>query len=143
MAEVSRSALVMYSCQQMFELVNDFTRYPEFLPNCADAKGEYRSDNELDGSLLVKKAGVSKWFTTRNHLIPYQTINIQLVDGPFKYLTGAWHFTELDESACKVELKLEFEFSSKVIELAFGKVFNQIATNMVTAFSKRAKQIYG
>ncbi|EME0905791.1 ubiquinone-binding protein, partial [Vibrio parahaemolyticus] len=65
-----------------------------------------------------------------------------LVDGPFKTLRGGWVFTALDEQACKVELKLEFEFSSKMIEMAFGKIFNELTSNMVNAFTKRAKQVY-
>ena len=67
---------------------------------------------------------------------------MNLVDGPFKTLKGGWFFTLLDDKACKVELKLEFEFSSKMIEMAFGKVFNELTNNMVNAFTKRAKQVY-
>lgn len=143
MAQISRSALVMYSCQQMFDLVNNVDAYPEFIPNCADAKTEQVADDEVKGSLLIAKAGVNKWFTTHNRLVSEQEIDMQLVNGPFKYLTGKWLFTKLDESACKVELKLDFEFSSKIVEMAFGKIFNQVATSMVTAFSQRAKQVYG
>jgi len=65
-----------------------------------------------------------------------------LVDGPFKTLRGGWIFTALDEQACKVELKLEFEFSSRMIEMAFGKIFNELTSNMVNAFTNRAKQVY-
>lgn len=68
---------------------------------------------------------------------------MQLVDGPFKSLQGYWEFTPLDEQACKVSLKLEFEFASKLIEMAFGKVFNEVAKNMVVAFTQRAKAVYG
>ncbi len=63
--------------------------------------------------------------------------------GLFKTLRGGWFFTPLDEAACKVELRLEFEFSSKMIELAFGKIFNELTSNMVNAFTRRAKQVYG
>ena len=143
MAHISRSALVMYSCQQMFDLVNNISAYPEFIPNCADARCQVLSEHELEGSLLINKAGISKWFTTKNELISDNQINMQLVNGPFKHLTGKWLFTKLDESACKVELKLDFEFSSKMIEMAFGKIFNQVTANMVTAFTQRAKQVYG
>mgnify|MGYP000152971463 CR=1 FL=1 len=143
MAQISRSALVMYSCQQMFDLVNDIPAYPEFIPNCADAKCQALSAQELQGSLLINKAGISKWFTTRNRLVSAQEIDMHLVNGPFKHLTGQWRFTPLDDSACKVELNLDFEFSSKVIEMAFGKIFNQVCANMVSAFTQRAKQIYG
>jgi len=143
MAHISRSALVMYSCQQMFDLVNNISAYPEFIPNCADARCKVLSEDELEGSLLINKAGISKWFTTKNQLVSDNQINMQLVNGPFKHLSGKWLFTKLDESACKVELNLDFEFSSKMIEMAFGKIFNQVTANMVNAFTQRAKQVYG
>ncbi len=143
MAKLVRNALVMYSCKQMFDLVNDIESYPEFIPNCADAKQKWLAEDKLEGSLLINKAGLSKWFTTENHLVSGHLINMRLLNGPFKHLHGHWRFTELDESACKVELELEFEFSSKMVELAFGKVFNHVTKSMVTAFTQRAKQIYG
>ncbi len=142
MANISRSALVMYSCEQMYNLVSDIQSYPEFIPNCADAKRIEVSDNIVEGSLLISSVGISKWFTTKNELSPNQQITMQLVNGPFKHLTGVWTFKALDQSACKVELNLDFEFSSKMIELAFGGIFNSLVTNMVSAFTQRAKQIY-
>lgn len=142
MARLSKSALVMYSVDQMYQLVNDINAYPEFIPNCADAQKKQLSDSVIEGSLLINKAGISKWFTTENTLTSNQRIDMKLVNGPFKFLHGYWLFTSLDDSACKVELNLEFEFSSKMIELAFGKVFNHVASNMVMAFTQRAKIVY-
>ena len=142
MPKLSRSALVMYSCDQMYNLVNDIESYPQFIPNCADATCKVLSSTELEGSLLINKAGISKWFTTKNELVSNRVINMTLVNGPFKYLTGSWTFTELDSNACKVELELDFEFSSKMIELAFGKIFTHVTASMVTAFTQRAKQVY-
>ena len=66
---------------------------------------------------------------------------MQLINGTFKHLTGVWKFIELDQCACKVELELDLEFSSKMIELAFGGIFNNVVANMVSAFTQRAKQI--
>lgn len=133
----------MYSSQEMFNLVNDINAYPEFLPNCSDAKIISQEEDKMTASLEISKAGLKKWFTTENTMIDEHTVALQLVDGPFKALHGRWHFKMLDEQACKVELKLEFEFASKLIELAFGKIFNEVAKNMVNAFSKRAKEVYG
>jgi ribosome-associated toxin RatA of RatAB toxin-antitoxin module len=97
----------------------------------------------MTASLEISKAGIKKWFTTENTLIDEQTVMLRLVDGPFKTLQGRWHFQQLDTHACKVNLQLEFEFSSKLIELAFGKIFNDVAKNMVSAFTQRAKTVYG
>ncbi len=142
MKQVSRSALVSFSAEQMFDLVNDVARYPEFLPGCSGSRVIESSNTGMVASVDVSKAGISKTFTTTNELIPSKAILMNLVDGPFKTLRGGWFFTALDDRACKVELKLEFEFSSKMIEMAFGKVFNELTNNMVNAFTKRAKQVY-
>lgn len=142
MKQVSRSALVSFSAQQMFDLVNDVVSYPEFLPGCSGSKVIESSQSAMVASVDVSKAGISKTFTTSNQLVAGEAILMSLVDGPFKTLKGGWFFTALDEKACKVELKLEFEFSSKMVELAFGKVFSELTNNMVNAFTQRAKQVY-
>ncbi|WP_099609646.1 SRPBCC family protein [Vibrio coralliilyticus] len=142
MKQVSRSALVSFSAEQMFKLVNDVASYPEFLPGCSGSRVIESSGSAMVASVDVSKAGISKTFTTSNELVSGEAILINLVDGPFKTLKGGWFFTALDDKACKVELKLEFEFSSKMIEMAFGKVFNELTSNMVNAFTQRAKQVY-
>ncbi len=142
MPQVNRSALVSFSAEQMFELVNDVARYPEFLPGCAATEIHETAPQSMKASVEVSKAGIKKTFTTHNQLEHGQTILMELVDGPFKLLKGGWHFTPLDETACKVELKLDFEFSSKMVEMAFGRVFNELANNMVSAFTQRAKVVY-
>ncbi|WP_394250654.1 SRPBCC family protein [Vibrio profundi] len=142
MPKVTRSALVSFSADQMFDLVNDVARYPEFLPGCSGSRVIESSDTAMVASVDVSKAGISKTFTTSNDLTQGAKIMMELVDGPFKKLQGGWHFTPLDEQACKVELKLEFEFSSRMIEMAFGKIFNELTGNMVSAFTQRAKQVY-
>ncbi|TMP79827.1 ubiquinone-binding protein [Pseudoalteromonas phenolica] len=142
MPQIEKSALVMYSSQEMFDLVNNVNAYPAFLPNCSDAKIISENENTMTASLEISKAGLKKWFTTNNRLAGNK-VEMQLVDGPFKSLHGYWEFTPLDEQACKVSLKLEFEFASKLIEMAFGKVFNEVAKNMVVAFTQRAKTVYG
>ncbi|MBB1330314.1 type II toxin-antitoxin system RatA family toxin [Pseudoalteromonas sp. SR43-7] len=143
MPQIEKSALVMYSTKEMFDLVNDVEAYSQFLPNCSDSKIVSQHDNNMTASLEISKAGIKKWFTTENTFVDEQTVLLSLVDGPFKMLKGRWHFQELDAKACKVHLQLEFEFSNKLIELAFGKIFNDVAKNMVSAFTQRAKQVYG
>ncbi len=142
MPQVSRTALVPFSAKQMFELVNDVASYPSFLPGCSGSRIIENTDSNMVASVNVSKAGISKTFTTANQLEYGRKILMQLVDGPFKHLYGGWEFTPLDEAACKVELKLEFEFSSKLVEMAFGKAFKELTSNMVNAFTQRAKQVY-
>lgn len=142
MPTVNRSALVPYSAQKMYDLVNDVLAYPQFLPGCSESRIDEQGENTMIASLKVSKAGVQQWFTTKNQLKTGKHILMELKDGPFSKLFGGWVFTELDEHACKIELNLEFEFSNRVIELAFGKVFSNIANNMVKAFTERAKDVY-
>lgn len=142
MPHISRNALVAFSAESMFDLVNDVESYPQFLPGCAETRILSQTDQNMKASLLIAKAGVRQWFTTENDLSRGQHIKMRLIDGPFTHLRGGWSFTALAEDACKIELNLDFEFSSKLAELAFGKVFNSIASNMVKSFTERAKEVY-
>lgn len=142
MPQVVRSALVHYSAEAMYQLVNDVKHYPEFLPGCAETKIISESEQQMRASVLIAKSGISQWFTTDNTLEVGKSIDMQLVDGPFSQLTGGWIFTALADDACKVELNLQFEFSSRIVEMAFGKVFSAIASKMVDAFVQRAGEVY-
>ncbi|MFQ3176271.1 MAG: ribosome-associated toxin RatA of RatAB toxin-antitoxin module [Psychromonas sp.] len=143
MAQVSRSALLMYSAEEMYQLVNDVNAYPEFLPGCVDANILTNNNNVMRASVEVSKAGIRQTFTTENILVNGQSILMNLVDGPFKHLKGGWTFSKLDEQACKINLDLEFEFNSSLAELAFGRIFNELVGSMVKSFSSRAKVVYG
>ncbi|MGF1805833.1 SRPBCC family protein [Aliivibrio sifiae] len=142
MPQVSRSALVPFSAKQMYDLVNDVASYPQFLPGCSGSQIIEQTEGSMIASVDVAKAGIKKTFTTKNTLVDSEVIGMNLVDGPFKSLTGGWHFIALDETACKVELKLEFEFSNALVAMAFGKVFQELTNNMVNSFTQRAKQVY-
>lgn len=89
MPQISRSALVPFSAEQMYQLVNDVHSYPDFLPGCTGSRVINASNNEMTAAVDVAKAGISKTFTTRNTLLDNQSINMQLVDGPFRKLMGA------------------------------------------------------
>jgi len=143
MAQVSRSALLMYSANEMYQLVNDVNAYPDFLPGCKETTVLLEQLDLMKASIKVSKAGISQTFVTENTLVPGKSITMSLIDGPFKQLSGGWTFTELDEQACKVNLDLEFEFSSSIIELAFGRIFHELIGSMVKSFSDRAKSVYG
>ncbi|GLX84795.1 ubiquinone-binding protein [Thalassotalea loyana] len=142
MPKVNRSALVMFSAEQMYNLINDVLSYPQFVPDCADSKLLEQTDDSMTASLMISKGGIKKWFTTQNTLTKNEVVKLELVDGPFTNLVGYWRLEKLTEDACKVSLDLEYEFSSKVMDIAFGKIFNHITNNMVHAFTKRAKEVY-
>lgn len=142
MANVARSALVAHSAELMFDLVNDVLAYPKFIPGCAQTKILEKGEEAMRASVQISKAGVVQWFTTQNQMKRGEYIQMELVEGPFTHLTGGWTFTCLAENACKIEFNLDFVFASKLAEVAFGKVFNNIANNMVKAFTDRAKEVY-
>lgn len=143
MTEVNKSALVSYDASEMFDIVNDIESYPAFLPWCGSAKVSFRSDDEVQASIEISHSGIHKTFTTRNRLQKNKMIEMRLVDGPFKQLEGFWQFKNLGNQGCKVSLDLEYEFSSKLLEMVVGPVFNQIANSLVDAFCKRADQLHG
>ncbi|WP_210395901.1 type II toxin-antitoxin system RatA family toxin [Motiliproteus sediminis] len=143
MTQVDRSALVLHSARQMFDLVNDVKSYPGFLPWCSGAEIISAGEEEMVAKLKVAKAGFKYSFTTRNRLEAPDRIHMELVEGPFSSLAGYWTFTPLSEDACKVSLSLSFDFAGKLTGMAMGKVFNQIAVAMVDAFCRQADQRYG
>ena len=142
MPVVSKSALVNHSAAEMFDLVCDFEAYPEFLPWCSDSRLISRSEEEICGELEVSRIGIRQRFSTCNALVKDERMDIVLREGPFRKLQGGWSFTPLKENASKVELVLEFEFSGRLIDAAFGRVFSHIANTLVEAFCKRADEVY-
>ena len=143
MPTINRSALVPYQPEQMFALVDNVRGYPEFLPWCKSAREISRNEDEVVASIELARGSVKKSFTTRNRLQPGKMIEMKLVDGPFRHLQGFWRFDQLQENACKVSLDLDYEFSSKIIALAIGPVFNQVANTLVDAFIERAREVHG
>ncbi|VAW78298.1 Ribosome association toxin RatA [hydrothermal vent metagenome] len=142
MSEVNRSALVEFSAEQMFDLVNDVESYPVFLPWCSGSEVLEQSETELKGKIDLSKAGVKQSFTTLNALSRPESIIISLVEGPFSKLNGSWHFIALTDNACKVTLQLEFDFLNAMLRAVVGPVFNLIANSMLESFVKRAAEIH-
>ncbi|AEF53421.1 type II toxin-antitoxin system RatA family toxin [Marinomonas posidonica] len=142
MSRIERFAHVSFSCEQMYDLVNDINAYPEFLPGCLSAKLISQTPTEIVASLDVGKGPVKQAFTTKNYLELNHRIEMTLVEGPFKRLHGVWTFTEVSPTSCKIALSIDFELSG-MLKFAFGGVFSQISNTMVDSFSKRAKVVYG
>jgi len=142
LAVVEKSALVMHTAQQMYDLVADVAAYQDFLPWCSNSRLISHTDEEICGEIEVSRAGITQKFSTCNRYISGEKMDIRLIDGPFKKLEGGWEFQALSDEACKVSLRLEFEFSGKLINAAFGKVFSIIANELVDAFCKRANEVY-
>lgn len=143
MAVVYKSVLLAYSAQQMFALVERVEDYPQFLPWCGGVDVRERQENSLTASILIQYRGVKQSFTTTNVHAPPESMQMRLIDGPFKSLDGSWQFTPLRPDACKVEFNLNYEFSSKMLEQVVGPVFGVIANSLVDSFCKQAEKVYG
>ena len=143
MPNIHKSALVPYSSAQMFALVDDIGSYSLFLPWCRSSQVLTRTEDEVRATIEIAHGSLRKSFTTRNRTQRDKMIEMRLEEGPFRHLEGFWRFDVLGEQASKVSLDLDFEFSSKLVGLAMGPVFSQIANSLVDAFTKRAVQVYG
>ena len=143
MTDIHKSALVVYSSEQMYDLVNDIESYADFLPWCRSSRVLREEDNVIEASLEIAHGALHKSFTTRNTLVPKQRIQMNLVEGPFKHLEGVWRFDPLGEQGCKVSLDLSFEFSSRLMGMTLGPVFSAIANSLVDAFTQQAVKKYG
>ena len=142
MTRIEKTALVKFSAQQMFDLVNDIESYPQFLPWCSQSRIIKREGNIVEAELSISKGGFQKAFSTRNELDMGKQMTVSLIDGPFSHLAGVWQFQPLREDASKIVFDLDFELSGKLASLAFGAVFNQICNTMVSSFTQRAKVVY-
>ncbi len=142
MPRIRKNALVPYTAEQMYKLVNDVNAYDTFLPGCRESKIISETDTSMKARMVLAKAGIEQTLITENNLTPNRQIAMSLSQGPFKSLKGGWTFTPLSDEACKIELDLEFTFTSRLVDMAFGKVFKSLTNNMVKAFTERAKDVY-
>lgn len=146
MKTVHKSLLIWHSAHEMFTLVSDVARYPEFLPWCSSGRVIEQTPDGMLASIGLSIGGVRKSFTTRNVHVPDQSIDLQLVDGPFSRLDGHWTFKALGDGrqrACRIEFTLNYGFSSTTLAALVGPVFDRIAGSLVDAFVQRADQVYG
>ena len=142
MPRVQRTALLPYPAADVFAIVNDVARYPEFLPWCSHAEVLEETAGEMLAALSLSARGVKETFTTRNLLTPFEKIEMVLVTGPFRELSGCWTFRALgDDEGCRVALDLEFQLQG--MKSLLGTVFRRAADQMVESFCRRANQLLG
>lgn len=140
--QIHRQALVRFTPEQMFDLVNDVEAYPRRFAWCLGAHVSEHDGEHLVARLDLRFAGVTQHFSTRNTLDRPRSIKMQFVDGPFDWLHGEWTFTALGEHGCKVALDLDFEVSNRLTGFAFKLGFQKLADRMVDDFSEEAKRTY-
>ncbi len=143
MAQVQKTVLINHSARRMFALVDDVKKYPEFLPWCGGADLIKQDEQSTIATLHIAYHGLHQKFTTENHKVFPNLMEIKLKDGPFKQLEGVWRFIELSEQACKIEFVLNYEFANNFLEKIIAPVFNHIANTFVDGFVARADVVYG
>jgi len=142
MAQVRKTVIIHHSAPSMYTLVDDVLKYPEFLPWCGGVDLIRQNESTTTATLHIDYHGLKQKFTTENHKSYPSEMLIQLKDGPFKHLDGAWHFIALNEEACKIEFTLNYEFANAFLEKIIAPVFNHIANTFVDGFVARADKIY-
>lgn len=143
MSKVHKSALLPYTPEQMFTLVEQVEAYPQFLPWCSASQVHSRAAGKTEATLEMDFKGLKQRFTTVNDNQPHSRIDLKLKDGPFKKLTGHWHFKKLGDAGCKVSLDLNYEFTAGPVQLLIGAAFDRVAHTLLDAFVARAQQVYG
>ncbi|MFP3036781.1 MAG: SRPBCC family protein [Arsenophonus sp. ER-BJ3-MAG3] len=142
MPKINQSALVIYSVEKMYNLINDVNSYSQFLCGCLDSQILSYVNNEMIALIKVSESGITNSFITHNILQDNKSIKMQLVKGPFRKLIGNWLFIPLNKNTCKVELYLDFEFTNKLIEFAFDIFLKELTKNIMQSFIKRAHEVY-
>jgi ribosome-associated toxin RatA of RatAB toxin-antitoxin module len=140
---VQRSSRVSYAAEQMFDLVNDVEKYPEFLHWCRGAHIDARYGDTIEATLEIGALGFQRSFRTRNTMRRPERILIELVSGPFRRLRGEWKFTDLPTGGSEVALSLAFEVTVSPFGVVFSKVFEELAGAQMDAFTARAAKLYG
>ncbi|PTN11786.1 type II toxin-antitoxin system RatA family toxin [Nitrosomonas aestuarii] len=143
MAEIEKTVLVEYSAEQMFNLVDRVEQYPDFLPWCGGTVVDQQNETITHATVKINYHHVKHSFTTENKRNPPELIEMTLLDGPFEHLDGHWRFIPLSDEACKIEFRLHYTFSHKILEKLVGPVFHMIANSFVESFIERADAVYG
>lgn len=143
MPQVDRTALVPYTPAQMFALVADIERYPDFVPWVARAEVLERTPTEIVARLEMERSGVREKFTTRNLLDAPHHMDLRLVDGPFKLLEGRWSFEAIAARGSRIGLSLRFEFANPLLAMLLNKSFEKSCGQLVDAFVERARSRHG
>jgi coenzyme Q-binding protein COQ10 len=133
-----------YRPEQLFDLVADIERYPEFLPWCVGARVRSREEDLVVADLIIGFKMVRERFTSRVKLDrPSLRVDVAYTEGPFRYLNNHWHFEPLGDGRCRIDFYVDFEFRSAILQRIIGALFNEAVRRMVQAFENRARKLYG
>ena len=134
--------VLAYTPEQLFDLVADIERYPEFLPWCVGARIKERRPDLIVADLIIGFRMFRERFTSRVSLDRPRRIDVEYAEGPFRYLNNHWTFTS-DPKGCRVDFFVDFEFRSRLLQRLIEVLFSEAVRRMVGAFEKRARDLYG
>jgi coenzyme Q-binding protein COQ10 len=143
MSKYAEQRLLPYTPDQLFDLVADIEKYPEFLPWCIGARIRKRESNEITADLVIGFKMYRERFTSHVVLSPRHRIHVTYSEGPFRYLENQWKFDAGPNGGCIVDFYVDFEFKSKMLQRVIEVLFNEAVRRMVTAFEARARKLYG
>jgi len=135
--------ILPYPPEKLYNLVSDVEKYPEFLPWCIALRVHRREVKTINADMIIGFKVFREKFSTRITLNPQSRIDVEYLDGPFKYLNNHWIFKPIDDGACEIDFYVDFEFKSILLQKAIGAVFNEAVQKMINAFEARAHRIYG
>lgn len=142
--------IVPYGAEQMFDLIADVSRYPEFLPWIAAARIRSRkplpdgAGEVIEADLVVSFKVFRERFGSRVTLRPAdRAIDVEYLEGPFRYLRNHWKFDPRGANHCEIDFFVDFEFRSALLQKVIGLVFNEAMQRVVRAFERRAEDLYG
>jgi len=141
--KVSRSSILPYSAEKMYDVVADIRSYPGFLNWCDNMQIISETQEQVIAKLMISYGKLNFSFTTKNQMLKNESITMNLVDGPFSSLAGMWTIQRLNDDASKVSLEMDFMFDNPITHKLFGRVFQKVISAQLDAFQTRAEQLYG
>ena len=139
----SETRILPYSAEQMFALVMDIEKYPEFLPWCIGARINSRAKNDLDADVLIGYKMFREKFSSRVHFVTPEEIEVEYLKGPMRHLHNKWQFKDLKEGQCQIDFYVDFSLKTKLLENLVDQFFQTVLMKMINAFEARAMEVYG
>lgn len=136
------SRMLPYSAEQVFAMVADIERYPEFLPWVVAMRVKSSSDTEAVADMIVGFKGLRESFSCRVSKTQPSLVKVSYIDGPMKHLDNEWHFEDVD-GGCSVDFMVDFAFKNRMFEMLAGQFFDKAFRKMTAAFEARADALYG
>lgn len=132
-----------YTPEQMFDLVADVARYPEFLPWVSAIRVRSNDDTQMVADMIVGFKGLRETFTSKVEKARPERIHVDYLEGPLKHLHNDWRFRSDGQGGCLVDFSVDFAFKNRVFEMLAGQVFDRALRKMINAFEERAARLYG